>query len=433
MSVAETIIYESSSFGGLLRLAKNKEPSHAYLLTGSSSATLVSVARAFGKWLHCENSTDVPCGTCRDCLLWESGTHPALSIVRATGKDISIDSIRDIVEKTAYKTTGNKHRIFIVDEISSITEEGANAFLKTLEEPPERTLFILLTSKPTAVMGTIYSRCISVKISLPSPQKIISNFLSATSWHKGYCYVALLLSDTSLSLIDSMSVPTSPGKESKNSPLIENKNGLDPSMIKNLTDRLFNSEESSNSSPFLSSELFTSEPSYLLNLFDQVTRWLSNYNGNENQFFSSVSTALSVDSANRALEELVEKWFKDEEKMFKEIFGKKSRDLNLATIVRKRHKRRLVSEHIFLFSKCIEIATRLGIELESSPEEDPYELETLFPQLAYFKNLTIIERESIRQVIKECRQRIKANVTEKAMLIDLCLKLTGRIIPDLME
>jgi len=442
MNVSDKIIYESTSFNDLKRLAKDKKPSHAYLLSGNSINPLKAVATSFGQWLHCETSEQTPCGNCTSCHLWKAGTHPAVSIIEPSGNNISISSIREIIKKTNYKTSHNKYQIFIIQEISSISQEAANAFLKTLEEPPDKTLFLLLTTKPTGVMETITSRCIQIKIALPSPQTIIEKYLNNSKWSKGYIYTSLLISGSSLSLIDNL-WQTSSLKEleellSLKSPAIHNL----PDLISFASKPVDNLNKSTGKEkPFknILEESFTSNPSYILQLFSQAIKLpgplLNNISHNDetdnnavtqHPFSEAVETALSLNAANQKLSELVTKQFKEEEKEFQEIYGKKDKDTNLGAVVRKRWQRRLTTENILLFIKCIEVAIRIGMHLQSSNELAEYELEKLFPQLLVFKEQTINEREQIKQVLKESKQRVKANVSEKALLIDLCLKLTDK-------
>ncbi len=132
---------------------------HAYLFTGPRGTGKTSTARIFAKALNCSDKKgDNPCGKCDQCVKITSG-H-ALNVIEIdAASNRGIDEIRDLREKIKYKPVEGRYKIYIIDEVHMLTSEAFNALLKTLEEPPADTLFILATTEPQKVPVTISSRC----------------------------------------------------------------------------------------------------------------------------------------------------------------------------------------------------------------------------------------------------------------------------------
>ena len=126
-----------------------------YLLSGNRGSGKTTTARILANALTCESPEQgEPCGKCKSCL---SETNPDIVELDAASNN-GVQDIRDIISQTSYVPNG-KAKVYIIDEAHMITNAGANAFLKTLEEPPENVYFILATTDPQKLPITILSRC----------------------------------------------------------------------------------------------------------------------------------------------------------------------------------------------------------------------------------------------------------------------------------
>ncbi len=132
---------------------------HAYLFVGSRGTGKTSVAKILARSLNCvDGPTVTPCGKCESCLSIASGT--SLDVIEMdAASNRSVEDIRELRERVGYAPTGGHWKVYILDEAHMLTREAWNAFLKTLEEPPPNTAFVLATTEPHKVMPTIVDRC----------------------------------------------------------------------------------------------------------------------------------------------------------------------------------------------------------------------------------------------------------------------------------
>ncbi len=140
-------------------LSKNMV-SHSYLFAGPRGTGKTSTARILAKALNCEHLVDgyEPCNKCESCLAIDSGR--SMDIVEMdAASNRGIDEIRAIRDRVGYLPVEAKYKVYIIDEVHMLTKEAFNALLKTLEEPPEHTFFILATTEMQKVPETILSRC----------------------------------------------------------------------------------------------------------------------------------------------------------------------------------------------------------------------------------------------------------------------------------
>lgn len=133
---------------------------HAYLFMGPPGVGKKTAAQAFARVLLCEEpqNGDV-CGLCRSCGQLAGENHPDLHLLQPAGASLKIEQIRELQKQVQYKPYQAKRQVFIIEQVEAMTQEAANCFLKTLEEPSGQTTFILLSDQPYALLPTILSRC----------------------------------------------------------------------------------------------------------------------------------------------------------------------------------------------------------------------------------------------------------------------------------
>ena len=133
---------------------------HAYLFCGSRGVGKTSCARIFAKTINCTNRTPdgEACNECESCRLFNE--NRSLNIIELdAASNNGVEDIRQLIDQTRIPPTSGKYRVFIVDEVHMLSSGAFNAFLKTLEEPPEYVIFILATTEKHKVIPTILSRC----------------------------------------------------------------------------------------------------------------------------------------------------------------------------------------------------------------------------------------------------------------------------------
>ncbi|MGY6276355.1 DNA polymerase III subunit delta' [Methylomonas sp. MgM2] len=163
--------WQHANWEHLLGYIRQQRIPQALLITGPAGVGKRRLADAFAQSLSCHApSADYSaCGHCRSCKLLAAQTHPDYLLIEPDepGKAIGIDKIRRLIVKLALKPQFEMQRVVIITPADQLNTASANAFLKCLEEPSERTCLVLLTEKPSALPATIRSRCQAIQCHLP--------------------------------------------------------------------------------------------------------------------------------------------------------------------------------------------------------------------------------------------------------------------------
>lgn len=144
---------------------RDKKPFHAYLFQGEEGVGKEALARTFAAGLQCQSeSADKPCKECVSCRQMESGNQPDVIWVTREKASLGVDEIREQLCNTMdIKPFSSPYKIYLVPEAEKMTEAAQNALLKTIEEPPEYGVVILMTSNISALLPTIQSRCLTME------------------------------------------------------------------------------------------------------------------------------------------------------------------------------------------------------------------------------------------------------------------------------
>lgn len=138
---------------------KQNKLAHAYLFTGTRGVGKTSIARLFAKAIRCENRKPDfnPCLVCASCRDIDAGNSMDYTEIDGASNN-SVDDVRALIENVQYLPTRGTHKIYVIDEVHMLSTSAFNALLKTLEEPPAHAIFILATTDPQKLLGTVISR-----------------------------------------------------------------------------------------------------------------------------------------------------------------------------------------------------------------------------------------------------------------------------------
>jgi len=144
---------------------ESQEMTHAWLFTGPPGSGRSSAAVAFAQALVCANSG---CGTCNECQSAANGSHPDVEIIRTEGLSIKVEEVRELLTRVAWAPSMGGWRVVVMEDADRLTESAANALLKAIEEPGNRTVWLLCAPTLHDVLPTIRSRCRHIQLHTPS-------------------------------------------------------------------------------------------------------------------------------------------------------------------------------------------------------------------------------------------------------------------------
>ncbi len=177
------ILGQDQAIATLRRVEQLGRMPHAWLFTGPAHTGRFRVAEALAQWLNCEQASglleersDDACGECRACRQIAERNHPDFLVLEPDGKNIRMEQIHQAQRWLQLHADRARWRTLILDGAEHLNRESSNAFLKTLEEPPEGTLIILIAPSPEHLLETIVSRCQPLRL-LPLSEAVIRTLL----------------------------------------------------------------------------------------------------------------------------------------------------------------------------------------------------------------------------------------------------------------
>jgi DNA polymerase-3 subunit delta' len=177
-AVWDTLVGQRRVVESLRGAAAGTAMSHAFLFTGPPGSGRSNAAVAFAAALQCEEQPP-GCGTCHSCHTVLAGSHADVTVVRTDRLSIGVDEVRDLVRRSALAPVGRRWQVMIVEDADRLTEQAANALLKAIEEPTDRTVWMLCAPTVEDLLPTIRSRCRLVTLATPSPEEV-ADFLVRT-------------------------------------------------------------------------------------------------------------------------------------------------------------------------------------------------------------------------------------------------------------
>jgi DNA polymerase-3 subunit delta' len=168
VNVTRVLPWHEDAFSQLSALHASDRLGHAWLFAGHPGIGKRLLANAFAQSLFCtEPVGGRACGTCPDCYLFAIGTHPDFHVVQPEKALIKIEQIRDTIDFAQNTSRRGGMKVIVFEPAEAMNINSANALLKLLEEPPQRTLLLLISHQPGLLLATIRSRCQVLRLALP--------------------------------------------------------------------------------------------------------------------------------------------------------------------------------------------------------------------------------------------------------------------------
>ncbi|MFX4262896.1 DNA polymerase III subunit delta' [Pelotomaculum propionicicum] len=179
MKLLQEIVGHKQSVKILFKAVAGGRVAHAYLFAGPEGVGKETTALSFARALLCSSPTGGDaCGVCRECRQVSGGNHPDFSLVEPSGSSIKIEQVREIQRRAPYRPYQGGRKVFLIRQAEAMTAEAANCILKTLEEPPADTVFILVSARPQLLLPTILSRCQAIYFKGMAASEIIHGLVT---------------------------------------------------------------------------------------------------------------------------------------------------------------------------------------------------------------------------------------------------------------
>src|SRR5512137_1693829 len=193
----DTILGQKQAVNQLRTALRSGHLAHAYLFSGIEGIGKFTVAVAFAKALNCHTHADDSCDNCVACRKIEKRLHPDVFFVEPDKNIIKIEQVRDIQKKIIFKPMEGRNKVVIIDQAEKLNLHAANCLLKTLEEPPDDTVIILVAHTAMALLPTIVSRCQRIRFA-PLSAAAIREHLAARGVEPEEARLAAALAQGSL-------------------------------------------------------------------------------------------------------------------------------------------------------------------------------------------------------------------------------------------
>ncbi|MGM0767476.1 MAG: DNA polymerase III subunit gamma/tau [Pseudomonadota bacterium] len=168
----EDMVGQEHVLQALIHALENQRLHHAYLFTGTRGVGKTTIGRLLARCLNCETGvTPRPCGECSSCREIQDGRFVDLIEIDAASRT-GVDDMRELTDNVQYAPTRGRFKVYLIDEVHMLTNQSFNAFLKTLEEPPEHVKFLLATTDPQKLPVTVLSRCLQFNLKRMTPEHI---------------------------------------------------------------------------------------------------------------------------------------------------------------------------------------------------------------------------------------------------------------------
>jgi DNA polymerase III subunit delta' len=171
MTVWDDLVGQAPVIAALRLAADGHGMSHAWLFTGPPGSGRSNAAIAFAAALQCEE-TPPGCGTCHSCRTALAGSHADVTMVRTEKLSLGVDDVRLLVRSSALAPVGRRWQVLVVEDADRLTDQACNALLKAIEEPTDRTVWLLCTPTVEDLLPTIRSRCRLVTLATPSTEDV---------------------------------------------------------------------------------------------------------------------------------------------------------------------------------------------------------------------------------------------------------------------
>ncbi len=168
---AQVLPWQGANREHLLGLHQRGQLPHALLLYGLAGTGISRFAAAIAQTLLCDSGAGAPCGKCHSCQLYNAGNHPDLLWLapEREGGLIKVDQVREVVSFGHASAQQGGYRVVIISPAEAMNANAANSLLKTLEEPGDKTLLLLVSHAAATVLPTVRSRCQQMAMAVPSP------------------------------------------------------------------------------------------------------------------------------------------------------------------------------------------------------------------------------------------------------------------------